>query len=177
MTSTMTVDPVQLFNEPDPRSKRYEPADRAAAFGTWYGNRSLTKTAQTLGIAVNTIRAWHKDEGWAKRARDADDDAAEATRLLLATKAVHEAEKSLAKIIQLRDSDSTPPKVQLEAAAYILGIQGIAPLKTSAVTLHEGARTGAGQRDDELPDFATMSHDELRAYEERIRKQRKRQVG
>jgi transposase-like protein len=177
MTSTLTA-PTQLLNSADPRGRRYTVEEKERAFEHWYSCNSLAKTSQTLSISENTLRAWHKEDGWGKRADDLYDDAIEAARVLMARKAGEEVEKNFDTIRAIRDDATQPGKTRLEAAIHLNGVLGIVVPKTSTVNVTGGL--GAGRRAEEppeLPDFATMSHDELRAYEEEIRKKRKRQVG
>jgi hypothetical protein len=123
--------PVQLVNfDGDPRGRRYAALDREQAYLMWKVacRRSFTKTADVTGIAVNTLRTWHKDDGWSARAEADDDEARKVARVALAAHVVDEVQKSLDVIIAIRDDATASTRDRLNAAVYILGISGVAPV-------------------------------------------------
>ena len=134
----MTLVPAQLSNSGvDPRGRRYTTEDREHAYLTWrvVGRRSLAATAELLGIAENTVRAWAREDDWRQRSDRDDADAAELARQSLTTLATNEVVKSLEVVTRLRDDPATPARTRLDAAVYILGVWGVVPSKAGEVAL------------------------------------------
>jgi hypothetical protein len=157
---------VQLVNlSEDPRGRRYSASDRESAFLMWKvaGRRSFTKTADVTGIAVNTLRSWHHEDDWATRADAEDDDARKMAQVALAAKIVDETQKSLDTIIAIRDDKAASTRDRLNAAIYLLGISGVAPVvKAENPALFPQAKDPAPS----LPtNLRSLSDDELRTIE------------
>jgi hypothetical protein len=162
----MAAAALQVINfDGDPRGRRYGPEDRERAYGHWLTCRSLARTARVLGIAENSIRAWAKDDGWVQRAERDDAEAAEFARRSLASVATNEVQKSLETVLALRDDPATPAKTRLDAAIFVLGIWGVAPVKLSEVSVRP-AEPKAGVDGALMQErLASLSSDELMALE------------
>ena len=144
----VTLVPVQLGNSGgDPRGRRYTTEDREHAYLTWrvVGRRSLAATADLLGIAENTLRAWAREDDWRLRSDRDDADAAELARQSLATLATSEVVKSLEVVTRLRDDPATPARTRLDAAIYVLGVWGVGPSKAGEVAIRPAERNEDGR--------------------------------
>ena len=124
-----------LVQLPNPHGRRYAPAEKECAYQTWRfaAGRSRRKTAELTGISAGTIDNWHRDDGWAARARREDNDDAKLLHEALRGIKCAEALKSIETAAKLRDDESgtTPPKVRLDAAVWLAGIAGVSPVKQS----------------------------------------------
>jgi hypothetical protein len=126
----MAAEPVQLFNS---HGNRYAAVDHEAAYQSWKlaAGRSLRKTADATGISLSTLAGWSKEDGWPCRAQQEDHQDAESLRSCIAGVVTTEAVKSIATAAKLRDDETgkTPPKVRLDAAVWLAGLAGVAPVK------------------------------------------------
>ena len=76
----------------------------------------------------------HLDRGrhlWPGRAKREDEDDRKSVRMSIPSLVNREILKSIATAVKLRDDESgkTPPKMRLEAAQWIAGVGGVAPVK------------------------------------------------
>ena len=110
----------ELVQLPNSHGRRYSPDEKEGAYQTWRfaAGRSRRKTAELTGISPGTIDNWHRDDGWAARAKRDDDDDAKLLNQALRGLKYAEALKSIATAATLRDDESgkTPPKVRLDAS-------------------------------------------------------------
>jgi hypothetical protein len=167
-----TLVPVQLGNSGvDPRGRRYTSEEREHAYLTWrvVGRRSLAATAELMGIAENTVRAWAREDGWRDRSDRDDADAAELARQSLATLATSEVVRSLEVVTQLRDDPATPAKTRLDAAVYVLGLWGVAPPKAGEVALRPAERSDRSDRRLPAPLLRTLTPDQITLAERAVR--------
>ena len=129
-----TALPVRLLGSPErPNGRRYSQDEKDAAFELWRttGGRSLRAVAEATSIAASTLGTWHQRDDWPGRAKRADQDARKSVRLSIGSVVTREILKSIQTAITLRDDalGKTPAKVRLEAAQWIAGVGGVAPVK------------------------------------------------
>jgi len=168
----VTLVPVQLGNSGvDPRGRRYTAEEREHAYLTWrvVSRRSLAATAELMGVAENTVRAWAREDDWRRRSDREDADAAELARQSLATLATNEVVKSLEVVTRLRDEPSTPAKTRLDAAIYVLGLWGVVPPKNGEVSVRPVERAADGQPSLSGAFIATLSPEQLWLVEQASR--------
>jgi len=173
----MVAAPLQLSNyQDDPRGRRYSADDRERTYLVWRlaGRRSFTKTAELTSIAVNTIRSWHREDGWAARSDAEDRENLEMVRVALAAGIVDEATKSLDTIKAIRDDTTAQHKVRLDAAIWVMGVLGVSPVQKTSL-LDE--RPAPPPTKDALPqiDFSTLTPEQLRT--ELLERERQRRAS
>jgi len=158
-----------------PRGRRYTAEEKEAAYDLWRiaAGRSCTAVARRLGIERNTIMAWRDSEGWVARADQEDTEAFGASKHGVAALVVTELVANIETAKEIRDDKTASNKDRLAAAQWLAGLAGVSPVSKieQAVTDHRQL-----VEVESLPDFSTMSHDELRAWEEAQRKKRQRKT-
>ncbi|MDQ3694358.1 MAG: hypothetical protein M3464_12115 [Chloroflexota bacterium] len=123
----------ELVQLPNSHGNRYTAPDREAAYQAWRiaAGRSLRKTADLTKISHGTLGNWSKDDRWQERARQEDDEEAKSLRGALRAVVNSETLKSIQTAVDLRDdaTGDTPSKVRLDAAIWLAGLSGVAPVK------------------------------------------------
>jgi hypothetical protein len=112
--------------EADPRGRRYDAAEKEAAFQSWRLTRSLRQAADATGVSVGTLASWHSRESWTARAESEDRERAELVRSQIVGRVVDQVAASIARVVDLRDHAANE-KVRLDAATYLLGLAGLSP--------------------------------------------------
>jgi transposase-like protein len=115
----------------DPRGRRYTPEEKARAYLVWRiaGGRSLAKTAKLTGVGEGALAAWHRTEGWARRAEREDELAAYAARGSILATVVDELQKSIATVTGIRDDPTASARDRLAASVWLAGVAGVVPIK------------------------------------------------
>lgn len=130
----MAAATLQLLNSvSDTRGNRYTDAEREAAFLCWstVGRRSFAATSEKTGVAENSLRQWAKAGDWSGRVKVQDAEAAELAKVAVLAGVTAELDRSIAKLVDLRDTAKNE-RVMLEAALALLNIAGISTKQTSA---------------------------------------------
>ena len=153
---------------------RYDDNMRAAVYLWWRtaGGRSISKSAKRFHVDYNTIKLWIERDSWVDRANDEDRDDYASSRIGVAAIVVNELVPSIEEAVRIRDY-GTDDKVRLAAAQWLAGLAGVSPVSKieTAVTDHRP------QVIDVTPDFGAMSVQELRAYEDNLKRSRKTDVA
>jgi uncharacterized protein YjcR len=139
---------LQLLNSvSDTRGNRYTDAEHEAAYHCWstVGRRSFAATGDKTGIAENTLRQWAKAGNWPGRVKIQDAEAAELAKVAVLTSVTAELDRSIAKLVDLRDGAKNE-KVQLEAAHALLNIGGLSTKQTTATVTKGPAPTPQAPR-------------------------------
>ncbi len=157
----MVITPIKQENSPaDPRGRRYTEQDRRDAFLVFatVAERSWSKAADLSGISIPTLRSWAKMDRWTALLREQDQESGRVFSGLLNSRLLLEADKSISTAAQLRDDAGQPGHVRLEAAKWLAGLAGYAPIHRSAVSW-ERAEDNLPTRDPK--EMAALSDAEL----------------
>ncbi|HEV2123245.1 MAG TPA: hypothetical protein VGW38_10785 [Chloroflexota bacterium] len=151
----MTSELVQLSNS---RGHRYTAADRERAYQTWRisAGRSLRNLAQLSGISHGTLANWSKEERWQDRAFREDQEEAELVRKTLGSVLNDQVLKSIETVVKIRDDEKVSAKDRLNAAQWLAGVAGVAPVQKASGTLvvdqvQERAHQQSRQRINDIP--------------------------
>ena len=128
----MAADVVRLLDSPtNPHGRRYSPEEKEAAYQLWRttAGRSHRRVAEATGIAASTVGTWSQEDGWVERARREDDEDAKSVRRSIRAVVNEQVLKSVEVAVKLRDDEKVPPKTRLDAAVWLPGIGGVAPVK------------------------------------------------
>jgi hypothetical protein len=118
----------RLFDSPNGR--RYSDADKEAAYVLWRTcGRSLRKTAEALAVAPSTIGTWQQSGRWVERADREDAEESESVRASIRGTALPRAVKAIAFIERVIDDEGAPYRDRLNAAFWLAGVAGFAPVK------------------------------------------------
>jgi transcriptional regulator with XRE-family HTH domain len=130
----MAAELVQLSNS---HGNRYTAADRERAYQLWRisAGRSLRKLADLSGIAHSTLASWSKEERWQDRASREDFEEAESVRQSLGSVLNDQVIKSIETVVEIRDDLTASKKDRLNAAQWLAGVAGVAPVQKTTGTL------------------------------------------
>ena len=147
---------------------RYDDNDRAAAYLWWRtaGGRSISKTAKRFNVDYNTVKLWIDRNDWNQLANDEDHDDYASSRIGVAAIVVNELVPSIETAIQIRDNMDNSAKDRLAAAQWLAGLAGVSPVSRIETAVTDN-RTPVVEV---APDFASMSIDQLREYEDRVKR-------
>lgn len=158
--------------------KVYTPADREFAYQLWrtLSGRSCRDVARRMGatypdIARETVTRWMHEDGWKARADQEDSEDIQSMRQAIGAVVATQVVPSLETAQRLRDDPNVDPRVRLDAAKWLAGLAGVAP-----VSKIEQAVTYQQPKDDAIVDaeLKGKSADELMKAEQAYR-QRKRE--
>jgi hypothetical protein len=160
----------RLFDSPNGR--RYTEADKEAAYVLWrtYG-RSLRKTADALAVAPSTVGTWQQSGRWVERADREDAEEAESVRASIQRTALPRALKAIAFVERVLDDDRAPYRDRLNAAFWLAGIAGVAPVKLAQAQVAVETSVAAPATPDPLPGPAAIeprSAEETRERSDRL---------
>lgn len=153
---------VQLTN---PHGNRYTAADRERTYQLWRtgAGRSLRKLAELSGISHGTLGNWSKEDHWQDRAFREDQEEAQLVRETLGSVLNDQVLKSIEVVVKIRDDLAASAKDRLNAAQWLAGVAGVAPVTKTAGTLivdqtqnrrqQERLDTIAARPVEELTDF------------------------
>lgn len=130
----------QLPDLTDPHGRRYTDEDKELAYETWktVGGRSLRRTADLLEISPSTLGTWQQRGDWIERAKADDVANVESVKLSIRALAIPRANKAMMVIESIMDNEAASTRDRLEAAKWMAGIAGYAPVtkaETSIVTI------------------------------------------
>lgn len=167
----MASNVVQLIDSSDAsHGRRYTESDREAAYQLWRttGGRSLRRVAEITGVAVSTLGTWSQRDGWIIRAQREDREDAESVRTGIGALITQQVARSIEVVIRIRDDEKASSKDRLNAAFWLAGVAGLAPVAKTETALI--AKVAAPP--EELPDLRGLNTDELMALEMKFRERR-----
>jgi hypothetical protein len=155
-----------------PNGRRYTDADKEAAYVLWrtYG-RSLRKTADALAVAPSTVGTWQQSGGWVARAEREDAEEAESVRASIHRTALPRALKAIAFVERVVDDDRAPYRDRLNAAFWLAGVAGFAPVKLSQAQVAVETTVAAPAAPDPFPvpgSIQPRSAEETREWSDRF---------
>lgn len=153
------------------QGNRYTDADKEAAYQYWRtaGGRSFRRTASKLKIADNTIRSWAQSQDWAVRANSEDNEDVYAVRAGTAALVTQELVKSIETVVEVRDDPAAKHKDRLMAAFWLAGLAGVSPVSR----IEQAVNAQVIEVVEALPDFSSMTTQEIRAWEEQESRRRR----
>jgi transcriptional regulator with XRE-family HTH domain len=130
----MTAELVQLSNS---HGTRYTTADRERTYQLWRvsAGRSLRKLAELSGISHGTLANWSREERWQDRAFREDREEAELIRETLGSVLNDQVIRSIETMVEIRDDVTASKKDRLNAAQWLAGVAGVAPVQKTTGTL------------------------------------------
>lgn len=156
--------------------KVYTPADREFAYQLWrtLSGRSCRDVARRMAskypdIARETVTRWAQEDQWKQRADQEDTEDVQSMRQAIGAVVATEVVPSLETAKAIRDNPDIDPRVRLDAAKWLAGLAGVAPVSKieQAVTHHE---TKPAVYVDTL---VSKSPDELMRLEQTYREKRR----
>ena len=151
----------------------YAPADREYAYQLWrtVSGRSCRDVARRMAakypdIARETVTRWSHEDGWKTRADQEDKEDVQSMRQAIGAVVATEVVPSLETAKAIRDDPNNDPKVRLDAAKWLAGLAGVAP-----VSKIEQAVTYQAQPENNIVDVELRgrSSDELMRLEREYR--------
>lgn len=154
----------------DPRGRRYTAVDRETAYVCWRTNRSIRRTAETLGLSPSTVGSWSQSDAWVRRAKGEDaEDVADMRRAVSAI-AVGEVVKSIEVAREIRDNAAAAARDRLAAAQWIAGLAGVAAIaKVETSVIDQAAAIESQRHTISQESLVGLSPDELMRIEQEIR--------
>src|SRR5687767_4940655 len=106
-------------------ARRYGPAEREAAYQGWRRLRSQRTVAEERNVALSTIQAWARDDGWAERARREDAEDAEAGRARAKALVLPIADELLESLKAIARDPTAATMGRVKAHELLLGYVGL----------------------------------------------------
>jgi hypothetical protein len=154
-----------------PNGQRYTAADKGSAYVAWRlnGRRSIRKAAEITGISASTIGNWHQDEGWRERADKEEDDEAKLVRKGIQQCVTADLDKAYEIHREIMLNNQNSARDRMDAAKWIAGLGGMAPVIKSESAFTSQPSTEADQSRPDVRSLVAMSPDELMRLEDEAR--------
>lgn len=116
--------------EQDPRSRRYTEDEKNGAYLLWRvtAGRSCREVARRLDVHEQTVAAWRDAGRWVERADKEDSEDVQSMRHAIGAVVATEVVPSLETARKLRDDPNVDARVRLDAAKWLAGLAGVAPV-------------------------------------------------
>lgn len=146
--------------------RRFSDADRDACYHLWrtIAGRNLALVARSTGISYRTLDDWKHRYDWVRIANEDDEASRSLFGTAIQTVIGHQALPSIMTAIELRDDREQAGKIRLEAAVWLAGLAGFAPVNRTQLEMKAAVEARSARKFDQMGDAELLAY--MRRYVE-----------
>lgn len=140
--------------------RKFTDADRDACYHMWrtIAGRNLALVSRATGISYRTLDEWKRRYEWVRLANEDDEASRSLFGTAIQTVIGHQALPSIMTAIELRDSRDQPGKVRLDAAMWLAGIAGFAPVNRTQLEMKAAVEARNARKFEQMGDAELLDY-------------------